>query len=143
VGNQKAKEKESRTPASPTSTGFHKVSPLRISLPPKKKSSKKVAQKLIVKFTFGKKKKKSPKKSPKKSLMMRIPLTKLKTPVTPVKKTKTLAELKVGLVQKKMEQAMQGLIGSSRTSDTGGGTQTFGNLIPFTPKAALTSKTKH
>jgi hypothetical protein len=115
-----------------------KVPLLRIRLPPKKKSPKKVAQKLIVKFPFGKKKK-SPKKSSKKSMMVRIPLEKLRN-VTPVKKTKTLADLKMRLAQKKMEQAMRGPIGSSRTSDTGG--FTLGNVIPFTPLAASTPKTK-
>jgi hypothetical protein len=126
-----------------------KVPPLRIRLPPKKKSPKRKSpkkkssmksptRKLIVKFPFGKKK--SPKKSPKKSLMVRIPLEKLRS-VTPVKKTKTLADLKMGLAQKKMERAMRGPIGSSRTSDTGG--FTLGNVIPFTPLAASTLKTKH
>jgi hypothetical protein len=121
-----------------------KVPPLRIRLPkkksPKKKSPKRKAEKLIVKFPFGKKKKspkKSPKRSPKKkSLMVRIPLEKLRK-VTPEKKTKTLADLKMGLAQKKMERAMRGPIGSSRTSDT-----TL-NLMPFTPLAASTPKTKH
>jgi hypothetical protein len=79
-----------------------KVHPLRIRLPPKKKSPKRVAEKLIVKFPFGKKK--SPKKS-KKSMMVRIPLEKLRS-VTLVKKTTTLADLKLGLAQKKMERAM-------------------------------------
>jgi hypothetical protein len=69
-----------------------------------KKSPKK--SKLIVKFPFGKKKKRLPKRSPKtptkKSMMVRILLQKLKN-VTPVKKTKTLADLKLGLAQKKME----------------------------------------
>jgi hypothetical protein len=52
-----------------------KIHPLRIRLPSKKKSPKKVAEKLIVKFPFGKKKspKKLPKKSSKKSMMVRIP----------------------------------------------------------------------
>jgi hypothetical protein len=97
-----------------------KVPPLRIRLPSKKKPPKKVAEKLIVKFPFGKKKK-SPKKSPKKSkksMMVRIPLEKLRS-VTPVKKTKTLADLILGLAQKKIERAMRGPIGSSITSDTG------------------------
>jgi hypothetical protein len=71
-------------------------------------------------------------------MMVRIPLEKLRS-VTPVKKTKTLANLKMGLAQKKMERAMLGPIGSSRTSDTGG----LGNVIPFTPLAASTPKTKH
>jgi hypothetical protein len=117
-----------------------KVPPLRIRLPPKKKSPKQKSPtgKLIVKFPFGKKKK-SPKKSMmvripleevrksmmvriplekvRKSMMVRIPLEKLRN-VTPVKKTKMLADLKMGLAQKKMERAMQGPIGSSRTSDT-------------------------
>jgi hypothetical protein len=105
------------------------VSPLRIRLP-KKKSPKK--SKLILKFPFGKKKKKSPKKSPetppKKYVNVRIPLEKLRKP-TPVKKTKTLADLKLGLAQKKMERAMRGPIGSSRTSDT------MPNVTPFTPLA--------
>jgi hypothetical protein len=92
----------------------------------------KVAQKLNVKFPFGKKK--SSKKS-KKSMMVRIPSEKLRS-VTPVKKTKTLADLKMGLAQKKMERAMRGPIGSSRTSDTGG----LGNVTPFTPLAESTPK---
>jgi hypothetical protein len=126
------------------------VPPLRIRLPkkkspkkksPKRKSPMRKAEKLIVKFPFGKKKispKKTPKRSPKKSMMVRIPLEKLRS-VTPVKKTKTLADLKMGLAQKKMERAMRGPIGSSRTSDTGG----LGNVIPFNPLAASTPKTKH
>jgi hypothetical protein len=117
---------------------LRKYPPLRIRLPPKKKSPKrkspkKVAEKLIVKFPFGKKK--SPKKS-KKSMMVRIPLEKLRS-VTPIKKTKTLADLKLGLAQKKMEQAMRGTIGSSRTGFT------LGNVTPFTPLAASTPRTKH
>jgi hypothetical protein len=52
-----------------------------------------------------------------------------------------LADLKMGLAQKKMERAKRGPIGSSRTSDTGG--FTMGNVIPFTPLAASTPKTKH
>jgi hypothetical protein len=87
------------------------------------------------KFPFGKKKK-SRKKTPKKSMIVRIPLEKLRS-VTPVKKTKTLADLKLGLAQKKMERAMRGPMGSSRTSDT------MPNVIPFTPLAASTPKTKH
>jgi hypothetical protein len=134
-------------------TPTQKVPPLRIRLPPKKKSSKKKSpkrksptQKLIVKFPFGKKKspkkspKRSPKKSPKKSMMVRIPLEKLRS-VTLVKKTKTLADLKMGLAQKKMERAMRGPIGSPRTSDTGG--FMLGNVIPFTPLVASSPKTKH
>jgi hypothetical protein len=91
---------------------------------------KRQAEKLIVKFPFGKKKKKSPKKSPPKKLMVRIPLEKLRNP-SPIKKTKTLADLKLGLAQKKMERAMRGPIGSSRTND-------IGNVLPFTPLAAST-----
>jgi hypothetical protein len=107
-----------------------KVPHLRIRLPkkksPKRRSPKRKSptQKLIVKFPFGKKKKspkkfpkRTPKKSPKKSMMVRIPLEKLRS-VTLVKKTRTLADLKMGLAQKKMERAMRGPIGSSRTSDT-------------------------
>jgi hypothetical protein len=136
-----------------------KVSPpLRIRLPPLRKYPRFVyayhlrrdhprrnhprgnhpLKKLIVKFPFGKMKK-SPKKS-KKSMMVRIPLEKLRS-VTPVKKTKTLADLKFGLAQKKMERAMRGPIWSSRTSDTGG--FTLGNVTPFTPLAASTPRTKH
>ena len=111
-----------------------KVPPLRLSL--KKKSPK---QKLIVKLPFGKKKsppkkKKSPPK--KKSLMVKIPLEKLRN-VTPEKKTKTLADLKMGLALQKMERAMRGPIGSSRTSDTA---TPIGNVMPFTPLAASTPK---
>jgi hypothetical protein len=69
--------------------------------------------------------------------MVRIPSEKLRS-VTPVKKTKTLADLKMGLAQKKMERAMRGPIGSSRTSDTG--SVTLGNVMPFTPLAASTPK---
>jgi hypothetical protein len=54
-------------------------------------------------FPFGKKK--SPNKS-KKSMMVRIPLEKLRS-VTPVKKNKTSADLKLGLAQKKIERTMQ------------------------------------
>jgi hypothetical protein len=54
---------------------------------------KKVAPKLIVKLK--KSPKKSPKKSSRKSMMVRIPLEKLKT-VTPVTKTKMLEDLKMG-----------------------------------------------
>ena len=112
-----------------------KVPPLRLSL--KKKKSPK--QKLIVKYSFGKKKsppkkKKSPPK--KKSLMVKIPLEKLRN-VTPEKKTKTLADLKMGLALQKMERAMRGPIGSSRTTDTA---TPIGNVMPFTPLAASTPK---
>jgi hypothetical protein len=68
--------------------------------------------KIIVKFPFGKKKspkkslKKSPEKLPKKLMIVGIPLEKLRTPATPIKKTKTLADLKMGLAKKKMERAM-------------------------------------
>jgi hypothetical protein len=72
--------------------------------------------------------------------MVRIPLEKLRSVIL-VKKTKTLADLKMELAQMKMERAMRGPIGSSRTSDTGG--FTMGNVIPFTPLAASTPKTKH
>ena len=68
--------------------------------------------------------------------MVRIPLEKLRKPSpvkTPVKKTKTLADLKLGLAQKKMERAMRGPIGSSRTNDIA-----VGNVLPFTPLAAST-----
>ena len=68
-----------------------------------------------------------------KSMMVKIPLEKLRKP-SPVKKTKTLADLKMGLAQKKMERAMRGPIGSSRTSDTAL------NIMPFTPLAASTPK---
>jgi hypothetical protein len=85
-------------------------------------------------FPLARRKKKSPKTS-KKSMMVRIYLEKLRS-VTPVKKT--LADLKMGLAQKKMERAMRGHIGSSRTSDTGG--FTMGNVIPCTPLAASTPK---
>ena len=120
-----------------------KVPPLRLSL--KKKKSPK--QKLIVKYSFGKKKKSPQKKSPKKkspkkkspqkkSLMVKIPLEKLRN-VTPEKKTKTLADLKMGLALKKMERAMRGPIGSSRTTDTA---TPIANVMPFTPLAASTPK---
>ena len=113
-----------------------KVPPLRLSL--KKKKSPK--QKLIVKYSFGKKKSppKKKKKSPpkKKSLMVKIPLEKLRN-VTPEKKTKTLADLKMGLALQKMERAMRGPIGSSRTSDTA---TPIGNVMPVTPLAASTPK---
>jgi hypothetical protein len=134
VGNPKEKES---TPASYTPTTHSESTPASYTptpkkKSPKKKSPKKVAQKLIDKFPFGKKKspKKSPKKSSKKSMMVRIPLEKLRN-VTPVKKTRTLADLKMGLAQKKMERAMRGPIGSSRTSDTGG--FTLGKRNPFHP----------
>ena len=129
-----------------------RVSPLRIRLKkkksPKRKSPQRKSpkrQKLIVKFPFGKKKKKrSPKKSPKRSpktpkkVVVRIPLEKVRNPSpikTPVKKTKTLADLKLGLAQKKMERAMRGPIGSSRTNDIA-----VGNVMPFTPLTASTPK---
>jgi hypothetical protein len=101
---------------------FQTVRPLCLRLPPKeKKSPKKKAsptQMLIIKFPFGKEK--SPKKSPKKTpkLIVKVPFAKLKNPVTPVKKTKTLADFKLGSAEKKMERAMQGPIGSFRTSVT-------------------------
>jgi hypothetical protein len=110
------KKKRVLTSTSYTSTGFPKVPPLRINLPPpqtvpplsihlppKKTSPKKVAQKLIAKFPFGKKKKspkKLPKKLPKTSMMVRILLEKLKTTVIPIKKTKMLADPKNGITTK-------------------------------------------
>jgi hypothetical protein len=149
VGNPKAKE-EKGTPSTYTYTTPEEIipegSPSTYPCTTKK-------EKLIVKFPFGKKKKRSPKKSPKKSrkkspkrsLMVRIPLDKLRAPVTLVKKTKTLADLKMGLAQKKMERAMRCPIGSSRTSDTAlpSFSHAFGGMIPFTPLAASTPKSKY
>jgi hypothetical protein len=51
-------------------------------------------------------------------MMVRIPLEKLRN-VTPVKKTKTLTDLKLGLAQKKMERAMRGPIGRYREFHAG------------------------
>ena len=67
--------------------------------------------------------KKTPKykKTPQKTrqLVVKLPFSKLSKPqVTPPGKTKTLAELKRQLAEKKMERAMRGPIGSSRTEDT-------------------------
>lgn len=100
---------------------------------PRAKKAKKSPQripKLIIRLP-KKTPKKSPKKSPKKTpLRMKNPFPNWapkKTPLivkmpfpkaTPPKATKTLANLKAGLAQKKMERPMHGPIGSSRTSDT-------------------------
>ena len=74
------------------------------------------------KYPKTKKKKKTPHRvknpfpnwAPKK-LVVKLPFL---AQTTPPKATKTLADLKAGLAQKKMERAMRGPIGSSRTSDT-------------------------
>jgi hypothetical protein len=116
-----------------------KIPPLRIRLPPKKKSPKKKSppkkSSLIVKFPFGEK------KSHKKSMIVRISAAKLKKPVTPVKKTKTLADLKMGLAQRNTERAMRGPIGNFRALP--GFSQTFGNLIPLTHLSVSCPKTKY
>ena len=67
-------------------------------------------------------------------MMVKIPLEKLRN-VTPEKKTKTLADLKMGLAQKKMERAMRGPIGSSRTSDTAIPIVTPFTLAASTPRS--------
>lgn len=81
----------------------------------------------------------TPRKSPPK-MMVSIPLSKVKK--SPPTQTKTLAMLKQGLAAKKMERAMGGPIGASRSSDTastgslfdsGPSSSVFKGILPFTP----------
>lgn len=89
---------------------------------------------------------KFPKKKKTPKLIVKIPFSKYMTPQnTPPRKTKTLAELKQGLAEKKMERAMRGPIGTSRTTDTALPSfgQAFGGMAHFTPLSTSTPKQKY